>query len=309
MYLTPSTLVGVADIGLRAGALPAPRSIGGTRTEGNGMQSTSPWTRLTRDPYPLGEGLRLVDGVVHWVDLEGGVLHAWTPEGGAADTHRLDMPIGFAERAPDGRLIAAAGAGVVELSIFGDHTRLADTGLDPAHHRVNDGAFAPDGSLWFGTMARGDEPAEGSVWRWDAVTGEVTRLLPDIDIPNGPTFLRGGEHVLIADTTKGRILRARVADVTALETFAEVEGGSPDGLHVDPQGRIWNAIYGGARLDVYAVDGTLLAQVPVPAQNPTSALVTRDGRVIVTSASNGLDEPGEFDGHTFAAPLAAVLPA
>ncbi|GLJ62714.1 calcium-binding protein [Microbacterium barkeri] len=267
-----------------------------------------PWTRLSAAAHPLGEGSRLIDGVVHWVDLEGGVLHAWTPEGGDAATHRLDRPVGFAEKAPDGRLLAAAGTGVVELDIFGRHTALGDTGLDPARHRVNDGTIAPDGSLWFGTMVRDGSDPEGSVWRWDAGTGEVTRLATGIDIPNGPAFHPDGETVLIADTVGGRILRAPLAAPDRLDVFAAVDG-SPDGLHVDAQGRIWSAVYDGGRLDVYRADGARLARIEVPAEHPTSVLTTPDGRVVVTSAAQGMDEPGPFDGHTFAAAIADVLEA
>lgn len=270
------------------------------------------WTPVSTHALALGEGLRPAPGGVRWVDLMAGELYAWTPgsSGGPVLTHKLDRPLGVAELDRAGRLIAAAGTGITELLDGGGERVLADTGLDPARYRVNDGAFAPDGSFWFGTMVHdGSEPA-GAVWRWDPASNDVVKLLEGISTPNGPAFLPQGAGVLVADSDAGRILHTTVADPAAVTPFADVAGGSPDGMHIDARGRIWNAVWGAARLDVYAEDTQLLGSVPLPVSQPTSVLVTTgpDPLLLVTSALTGLKEPAALDGFTLGAPLSRVLP-
>ncbi|MSR99930.1 SMP-30/gluconolactonase/LRE family protein [Arthrobacter sp. BL-252-APC-1A] len=266
------------------------------------------WTPVSTHALDLGEGLRPTRDGARWVDLENGELYAWTPGNGAAVlTHRLPQPLGFAEEDAAGRLIAAAGTGVVELLVDGTAVPLADTGLNPARYRVNDGAFAPDGSLWFGTMVHdGSEPG-GAVWRWDPASGAVVQLRGGIPIPNGPLFLPDGRRVLISDTEAGTILKTTTADPGVTEVFAQVPDGNPDGMFADARGRIWSAVWGAARLDVYAGDGQRLGSVPLPVRQPTSVLVL-DGQVLVTSAATGLSDPGPLDGYTLTAPLSEVLP-
>ncbi|WP_449371815.1 SMP-30/gluconolactonase/LRE family protein [Arthrobacter psychrolactophilus] len=153
--------------------------------------TTSPWQSISTARLELGEGLRMIDGMRHWVDLLRGELYAWTP--GAEDKGTLqrtfDAALGFVEQAPDGRLIAAVGTGLSWLKEDGTVVELATTGLDGGRNRVNDGSFAPDGSCWFGTMVFDGSEAEGHVWRWDPVSGDVTNIMSGLDIPNGRHLL------------------------------------------------------------------------------------------------------------------------
>ena len=125
-------------------------------------------------------------------------------------------------------------------------------------------------------------------------------------MPNGPTFLPGGESFLLADSPRGVIYEVLASSPAERRVFAQVEGGSPDGIHVDGEGHVWNAVWGGSRVDVYDRSGALLHSIEVPASQPTSVLV-HDGFVYVTSATADLSTPNEFDGHTLVAPLADVL--
>lgn len=272
--------------------------------------STESWTRISAHAHELGEGLRRTPFGVRWVDLLKGEMYAWTPGSQASPlcTHKLGRPLGMAEEDGTGRLIAAAGTGVVELLDDGTDVPLADTGLDPARYRVNDGALAPDGSFWFGTMVHDGSEPDGALWRWDPAGSGIEKIVAGIDIPNGPVFLPKEQGMLIADSAAGRILRSTLADPADTVTFAQTAGGSPDGMYVDGRGRIWNAVWGAARLDVYASDSTLLAAIPLPVVQPTSVLLTDepDPWVLVTSAATGLSEPGPFDGCTIAAPFSHV---
>lgn len=270
----------------------------------------SPWQPISASRLELGEGLRLIDGVVHWVDLLRGELYSWTPGSGqsAALLRTLGAPLGFVEKAPDGRLIGALGTGLSWLRDDGTAVPIAATGLDGARHRVNDGSFAPDGSCWFGTMVHDGSTPEGHLWRWDPGTGEVSAVMSGLDIPNGPVFLPEIQGMLIADTVAGQILSKGLEPGSSVEPFARVDGGSPDGMHVDRSGRLWNAVWGGNRLDVYGPGDRSPKQIHLPVSQPTSVVLTDepDPLVIVTSASIGLDATAELDGHTLIALLSQL---
>lgn len=270
----------------------------------------SPWQPISASRLELGEGLRMLDGVVHWVDLLRGELYSWTPGSGrkGALLRTCDAPLGFVEKAPDGRLIGAVGTGLSWLRDDGPAVEIAATGLDSTRHRVNDGCFAPDGSCWFGTMVHDGSTPEGHVWRWDPETGDVTSILSGLDIPNGPIFLPEIQAMLIGDTVAGQILSTSTVPGSSVELFAKVDGGSPDGMHVARDGRLWNAVWGGNRLDVYGPGDRAPKPVALPVSQPTSVVLTADPDplVIVTSASVGLAAPAELDGFTLAAPLSEL---
>lgn len=271
--------------------------------------SDSPWHIISAHPHELGEGLRPAGrSSACWVDLLRGELYTWSSSEGTTLAHEFDRPLGFVERAPDGRLLAAIGTGVAEIERDGSTRDLGDTGLDPLRHRVNDGTIAHDGSLWFGTMVHDGSKPQGAVWRLHPESGRITRVAEGIDIPNGPVFLPDEETVLIADTAGGRILRAPITAPSELEVFTHVADGNPDGMHVDKSGRVWNAVWGGARVDVHDASGTRLHSIDLPATQATSVLLTDDADplVVVTSATVGMDSVGEFDGHTLCAPLSEL---
>ena len=270
------------------------------------MTSTTGWSTISREPYELGEGLRLVDGEVRWVDLLKGHGYRRLPGHPFPElVLEAGRPLGVVERGPGGALFALCGTGLSRLE-GGTLVPVAETGLDPARFRINDGTFAPDGSFWFGTMVHDGSTPEGALWRWDS--GDPEPILTGIDIPNGPVFLGDGVTALVADTTAGRILRTGVQSPYSFELFADVEGGFPDGLHLDDEGRIWSAVHGGSRLDVYRSDGSRLAEVPLPVAQPTSVLLLPGASplVVVTSAAQHLESPKPLDGHTITAPLTRV---
>ncbi|PYI39407.1 hypothetical protein CVS30_05465 [Arthrobacter psychrolactophilus] len=59
------------------------------------------------------------------------------------------------------------------------------------------------------------------------------------------------DAMLIGDSVERTILNWKLSLDTVAESFATVTVGWPDGLHVYRTTRHWNAISGGARLDVY----------------------------------------------------------
>ncbi|WP_024877515.1 SMP-30/gluconolactonase/LRE family protein [Saccharomonospora piscinae] len=260
---------------------------------------TGDWTAWPGERFSLGEGLRRVGERLIMVDILTGRLLALPADGEPEVLLQLAEPLGAVAPRPGGGWLAAAGTGIAVLGDSGVERWLArpEDGARTAM-RMNDAVADPHGRFWAGSMAYDTTPGAGSLYRADP-DGTVTRVLGDLTVPNGPAFDADGTTMYLADSAKGVIHRFAVEPGTGRlaerAEFATVESGSPDGMTVDAEGFLWSAIWGAGQVRRYAPDGSLDRVVEVPAEQPTSVHVDQD-RLVVTSATVGLAEPGEFDG-------------
>jgi sugar lactone lactonase YvrE len=275
------------------------------------------WTARPGERYRLGEGSRLVDGRLVMVDIPTGrLLDADT----GAVLAELDEPLGAVAPREGGGWLAAAGPGFALVDPDGGVEWLArpEDGK-PVAMRMNDAVADPAGRFWAGSMAMAQDgpgaEGAGSLFRIDP-DGSVRAVLDGLTIPNGPAFSADGATMYLADSTRGVIHRVAVDPATGelgpLEVFARVEGGAPDGMTVDADGNLWSAVHGGGRLDRYRPDGSVIERIPLPARQPTSVCLTDIApyRAVVTSAKEGLSDPGPDDGAVLTAPVTvAGLPA
>lgn len=264
------------------------------------MTLVGEWAPLSVARYELGEGARATDGGFVVVDLLAGALIS--DDGSVLQD--IDVPLGAVAPRPGVGWIAAAGNGIAFLDRSGGKVEWVARLLNdaPVPMRMNDGVADPHGRFWAGAMPYGDHPGTGFLVRVD-VDGSTHRVLDGLTIPNGPAFSADGTVMYLAESTAGVITRYEVADNGRLSTptvFAEIGDASPDGMTVDADGYLWSALWGGHRIHRYAPDGELVAVVPVPAAQPTS-IAFGSGRILVTSATTGLDEPGPWDGATLVA--------
>jgi sugar lactone lactonase YvrE len=225
----------------------------------------------------------------------------------------LDVPIGAVAPTTGAGWLVAAGTGFALVDRAGAVEWLArpEDGA-PAAMRMNDAVADPAGRFWAGSMVVAEGSPEsagaGALYRLDP-DGSVHKVLDGLTIPNGPAFSVDGATMYLADSARGIIHRAAVdpatGDLGPLEAFAEVSGGSPDGMTVDADGHLWSAVHGGGRLDRYRPDGSVAERIAVPAAQPSSVCLTAQSpyRAVVTSASDGLAEPGPDDGAVLVAPV------
>lgn len=248
----------------------------------------------------LGEGpsFDARTDTLFWFDIVGRRLLEKRFPDGATVVHELPF-MGSAIAAVDGERQLIAGDDGLYIRERGSgrlslHTPLeADDGLT----RSNDGRVHPCGALWIGTMARDESAGRGAIYRF--FRGELRRLYEAVSIPNSICFSPDGTNAYFADSSARALWRVACDPATGLpagEPVLFVDGtqadGYIDGSVVDAEGVLWNARWGGARLDAYRPDGTLLRSVRVPAlQASCPAFVGRDvGKLAVTSAWKGMDE-------------------
>lgn len=263
-------------------------------------------------PLELGEGARwLSDGPVQ-VDLLSGRLLGHRG-GGVEVLLHLGMPLGAVALRAGGGLAVVAGTGVRLMSSLADQSpTVIDTGVDPSAYRVNDATTDHLGRLWFGVMPYDDgRRGAGSLWCL-APDLTLTRVLDGLDIPNGPVVDADRGVLYLADSARGVITRHRLdasGELGPGETFAEVEGGAPDGMALDSEGGLWSALWGGSRLCCFSADGSLTDVVMLPVTQPTSLALDPDGGpALVTSAWHGLENPDQHNGRSMWVDLGARGP-
>ena len=186
-------------------------------------------------------------GTLYWVDVRGPALFA-------LDGSKWALPeiVGGLVLGMDGSLVLAMKSGLFRFA-DGNLSRYLEIEPPELDNRLNDVKCDRDGRLWVGTMRDFGAATTGSLYCVER--RQVTRVLANVTIPNGPCWSPDGRAFYFADTADGRI-RAYDYD-GGLHNERTLVGrdalpGRPDGATVDAEGFVWSARYGGsgvARID------------------------------------------------------------
>ena len=183
---------------------------------------------------------------------------------------------------------------VVRYELDGSQTVLADSFEGKPLNSPNDVVAHADGSVWFtdppyGTVAVGGyEGTPGGevyhdsfVYRVDASTGAVTRVLPagEMEKPNGLCFSPDFSLLYVVDTGDPKDIRVYdVVDGTKLTNGrqfsdlsitvdGEKHNAMSDGIRVDIHGNVWSAAAGGPGIDgvqILSPEGERIGQILLP---------------------------------------------
>lgn len=223
----------------------------------------------------LGEG-PLWDaerGCLTWVDIDRGALHRFD---GREDrvVRVFEAPLGAACLGAGGSMVVGLGMDVLELREAPDgggelrHLARATRG-----ERINDGTCDARGRFFFGTKSA--EPGGAALYRLDP-DGSLATVLEDATISNGIDWSPDGALMYYVDTPVRTIDAFDYDDATGAlsgrRRFASFDGveGSPDGLTVDRDGRVWVAMCHGAAVRCYEPDGALAEVISLPVKKVTS---------------------------------------
>ena len=258
------------------------------------------WSHLQLE---LGEGVRWDDrtGELLWVDVHRGRLHVATLLDTDLDTLReIDLEAAVTAVFPlpdpaDGWLVGR-GEGLAAVSRAGDVELLAlPERFRPGHTRVNDGACDREGRLWLGSMEYAGAPDAGRLYRL-GLDGRLTVALSPTTVSNGLGWSPDGSTMYFVDSGAGTVTAFAYADGELADprviVHVEDPDAVPDGLCVDDEGCLWVAIWGAGEVRRFSPDGSLLAQVAVPAVRPSCcAFGGPDGDLLfITTARVGLSE-------------------
>lgn len=227
---------------------------------------------------------------LYWTDILGRTLWSCDADGGAVRTREFGKRIGSFAFCDDDRMLLALED---ELALFdpqsGALATIAPVETDRATTRMNDGRVDRQGRFVFGGVdERGLRPLS-AVYRFDG--GRVGRLFDGIGCANSIAFSPSGNLFYFADTsgkTIERIAYGKDGQVGARRTFVELdaEEGRPDGSCVDAEGALWNAQFGGARVQRFLADGRRDIRVDLPVSQVTCACFggPRLDRLYITTA-------------------------
>ncbi|HTV69570.1 MAG TPA: SMP-30/gluconolactonase/LRE family protein [Rhizobiaceae bacterium] len=231
-----------------------------------------------------------------WFDINGKKLLAKKWPNGETVVHELPVMASAIAVIDGGRQLIATETGL--------HIRDARTGTLTLHkemetdlpgNRSNDSRVHPSGAFWIGTMPK-DESINSGAFYW-YFKGEMKTLYTGVKVPNSICFSPDGRVAYFIDTETKSLKRVDVDPSNGFPTGAPkefVRGGSDgwiDGSVCDADGVVWNAKWGGSRVDAYSPDGTLIKSVPVPAVQSScpAFLGPNASRMAVTSAWKGMN--------------------
>lgn len=249
----------------------------------------------------LGEGIqwRAADQSVWWTDILDQKLYRCSWPDKDIAVYDTPEPLGSFAFRDDGPVILAAFAS--GFAWFNTDTLeviwLEQPEFLPGEGRFNDGRADRQGRFWSGTMVSnpGDgRPPTGRLFCMDA-RQNLSRHEQALHISNGLCWSPDSKQMYFADSLRGEIYRydfdGQTGTIGNKRIFSKAPaGGAPDGAGVDASGRIWSATWGIGKVLVYEADGNLIAEVPVPASQPSCIAFGGENLdlLFVTSARDGL---------------------
>lgn len=243
----------------------------------------------------LGEGVlwHAARGQVWFVDIKGRRIHRCAPDGSGRMSWDAPGQVSFIVPASDGGMVCSLEDGLYRfIEADGSFQPLAKVEADVTGNRFNDGHVDAQGLLWFGSMDDAEADPTGCLYRFD---GSAVRTMDEgYIITNGPAISPDGRTLYHTDTLDKRVYAFDLAPDGSLSnkrTFVEiVDGGYPDGMAVDADGKVWVATFGGWRIDCFDAQGAKVGEVRFPCANVTKlAFGGEDLRTVyATTARKGL---------------------
>lgn len=211
-----------------------------------------------------------------WLDIDGGRLQRFHPASGRHDVFGFDdRYVGsLALMREPGRVLLGIELGLYVFDFATGASRLLCQ-VEPAENdnRLNDGRCDARGRFWVGTMDNQLHRPNGALYRIDA-DGTAHRMFGEVIVSNTIALSPDQGTLYFSDTRRFITWQFAVDAAGTLSerrTFVDHTAAKsrPDGACVDAQGFVWNAIFGGGRIERYSAAGQLDRVIELPVSNPT----------------------------------------
>lgn len=238
------------------------------------MRAQALSTRISK----WGEGPVWWDHKLTYVDIEGQNLVSYDPQSGAEQVWHVGQRIGFALPCASGRWIWGGDHGLFFIDLTsGISTPITDPEADLPDNRFNDAAISPDGRLFAGTISLKKITGTANLYRMDQDLS-CRVVIPQVTNSNGIAWSPDGKTCYYIDTPTYNIYQfeydtesgALLNSTILLNTKVQYSG-SPDGMCVDADGKLWIAFcHGGAVIRWDPNSKTELAKIGFPTAETTS---------------------------------------
>ncbi|KAE8742989.1 regulacin-like (variant) [Frankliniella occidentalis] len=260
------------------------------------------------EPVTLGEGPHwdAASKSLYYVDIEGKKLMKYVPATKERTAVTLDDLVGFAVPV-DGRpnvFVAGLKRRIVLVTWDGrsETPEIVENLLEVQKDvkvdllRINDGKADPNGRIWAGTMSRLEVGAEDGVLFYVSQDRKAHVRQTNVGLSNGLAWTPDGKTMYYVDSLK-KSVDVMSVDVTSgqisdRKTLFSLEAngihGFPDGMTIDTEGKLWVAVYDGAKvLRIDPATGTLMSTLDIPAPEVTSVAFGGDklDELYVTTAA------------------------
>lgn len=225
-----------------------------------------------------GEGPVWWNDHLTYVDIQGNKFIRFHPETGDEKIWEVGQRIGFALPCESGRWIWGGDEGIFFLDVeTGLSTPVLDPESDLPENRFNDAGISPDGRLFAGTISMKKITGDASLYRIDSDL-DCALVIPNVTNSNGIDWSPDGRTCYYIDTPTHQVLQfdyeLETGELSNQSICLSTEGtyeGSPDGMTVDAEGKLWIAFcHGGCVVRFDPESGTELAKIEVPATETTS---------------------------------------
>ena len=212
-----------------------------------------------------------------WVDIFAREIHSIDPASGNHEVFATPDPPGCIAVRLDGDLVVAMAVGFYHFNISERTFQLiAETDLDPATSRMNDGRTDPQGRFWAGSTSRDGTPAHsgGGLYRLDA-PGSCKRMAP-ASISNGLAWSPDSRVMYHADSATPSVwawdFDPETGEIVNQRRFVDLSsiGGVADGAAVDAEGGYWVALPFKSEIRRYEPNGQLSLSISLPVDVPTA---------------------------------------
>jgi sugar lactone lactonase YvrE len=219
---------------------------------------------------PVWDGAR---GLLRWVDILPGQVHAFDPVTSAHTWFDAGDPVGTVGLTRSGGLVLALVDRFVLADYDGQHPRqLGAFTIDRSVVRFNDGKPDPWGNFCAGTCAWAPNGPPCALYRLRP-DGAVGEIVGDVGLSNGLDWSDDRTAFYFADSATGGVdvfdTDPDTGTLSHRRRFVTV-GGVPDGLTLDAEGGLWVAIWGLGELRRYTPSGQLDTAVRLPVSQVTS---------------------------------------
>jgi D-xylonolactonase len=260
------------------------------------MTSDTPRFEVLATGYGLIEGPTVApDGGLWFSDVLGGGVFHLAPSGVVTTAVPKRRGVGGIAAHADGGLVCG-GRDLVHVKDGATRTLFAIDGLPGWNDLCTDASgrvYA--GAVRFRVFDPGVTAVPGECWRVDGA-GRAAELYADVQHANG-IAVSPDERWLAHSDTRGQrvIVHALREDGSVAERRHIPVSGHADGLAFDETGAFWVALAGSGRIDRFAIDGTPLGSLAVPARMVTSLCFAGDSlrELIVVTADNALEPTGK----------------
>ncbi len=244
--------------------------------------------------------------VFFWLDIYEKNFHSFDPAKRNCVVTNLSFYTGAFSLTTKQELLFATNQGVKFLNNFKVIKTIDVPGFDPALCNMNDGKCDKSGNFLFGSMDKSESKPVGALYRLNS-KHEIETLLSGVVIANGPAFSTNGKTMYFSDSFNRTVLKFNYQSNKNFDDNFEIflkfdqNEGIPDGLCVDSQDRLYVAMWGGKKINVFNMFGEKVSKVKVPTPNVTSCTFGGTGlnKLYITTATKNLANPDKFAGGLF----------